>query len=1174
MNRLIRKIRVLVVGSASLSFYAGRVQPSATFLMAMWRRWRARFFPPTTTMMTYQPGYRRQLGADDRGYSWDARVKQHLLFGSLLGAAVLLFSPCSVLATTRTVTNLDDSGAGSLRQAIIDSASGDTINFGVTGTIALTSGALQINHNLTITGPGAANLTITRSSSFLFRIFFFDNGTWNVSGLTISNGHDSSLGGGIYNGNGNLTVASCVISGNTADSGGGGFYNTGFAHTTVQNCNISGNHGGQTGGGIYNNGDLTINDSTFSDNIAGRGGALYSSLVVGVVVAQSTFNNNQAQEGGGIYTSDCGLTLQNCTLSGNTAPLRGGAFLHGGQYLLTVTSCTITGNSSSSGGGINNSTRVNLGNTILSNNSGANLVSGGTSTISSLGYNLSDDNGSGFLHGPGDKINTDPKLDPYGLQNNGGPAQTIALTPASPAIDQGNSFGLTTDQRGSARPVDNPNVPNASDGSDIGAYEAPADPIQSTVTLVVTTTDDHDDGICGVTDCTLREAIQRANALPGPNIIVCAANVTGTITLQTGLGELVISDSTNINGPGARILTISGNEAHRVFNFNGGTSTVSGVTIRDGWNAGSSGGVTRMGGGIYNQATLTLSDCMLTNNFVQGGNNNDGFGGAGGSAFGGGIYNAGTLTLNRCTYSGNIAGGGGGSDNSHVAGHGGAGGDGAGGAVYNAAGATLAVNNSTFNGNSCAGGHGGNSAFSTGGNGGQGNSGAICNLGTMVVSATTIDGNFGTGAFGGTGSHGANGGNGKGIGGVASVAGSSSTLRNTINAGNTGNNGGGGDVDGAFISSGYNLIGIGDFSTGFNASGDQVGTTAAPIDPRLGPLQNNEGTTDTMALMANSPAIDQGKSFGLAIDQRSLTRPVDDPAIANASGGDGSDIGAFELGGTTPATPTPSPTPAAQAINLSTRMRVQTGDNVGIGGFIITGTAPKQVLLRAIGPSLTQFGVPDALSDPVLELHGPGAFVTITDDNWRDDPVQEALILATGISPTNDLESAIHATLAPGAYTAIVRGNGNTSGVALIEVYDLNQAVLAKLANISTRAFVSTGDNIVIGGFLLGGHSGDDRIVVRGIGPSLTAAGVPNALADPTLELRDGNGALLVANNDWQDDPTQAAELTAAGLAPTNNLESGIATTLPPGPYTALLAGLNNGTGVGLVEVYDLGAPP
>ena len=273
------------------------------------------------------------------------------------------------------------------------------------------------------------------------------------------------------------------------------------------------------------------------------------------------------------------------------------------------------------------------------------------------------------------------------------------------------------------------------------------------------------------------------------------------------------------------------------------------------------------------------------------------------------------------------------------------------------------------------------------------------------------------------------------------------------------------------------------------------------------------------------------------------------------------------------ATPTPTPTPAAQTVNLSTRMRVQTGDNVGIGGFIITGSAPKHVLLRAIGPSLTQSGVPNALADPVLELHGPGTFATINNDNWRDDPAQEAAILATGLAPTNNLESAIDATLNPGAYTAVVRGKNNGTGVGLVEVFDVNQAIASKLANISTRAFVSIGDDIVIAGFILGNNSGNDRIVARGIGPSLAAFDVSPALADPTLELRDSNGTLLFSNNDWQDNPAQAAELTAAGLAPPNALESGIAATLPPGLYTALLAGVNNGTGVGLIEVYDRGGP-
>jgi len=270
-------------------------------------------------------------------------------------------------------------------------------------------------------------------------------------------------------------------------------------------------------------------------------------------------------------------------------------------------------------------------------------------------------------------------------------------------------------------------------------------------------------------------------------------------------------------------------------------------------------------------------------------------------------------------------------------------------------------------------------------------------------------------------------------------------------------------------------------------------------------------------------------------------------------------------------TPSPSTTPPAQPLNLSTRLRVQAGDNAGIGGFIITGTVPKRVLLRAIGPSLINFGIPDGLADPEMELHGPKGFTTITNDNWRD--TQEAEIEATGIAPTNDLESAIIANLDPGAYTGIVRGKNNTSGVALIEAFDLDFAAASKLANISTRAFVGTGSDIVIAGFILAGNQGDDSLIFRGIGPSLTQFGVPDALPDPTLQVRDSSGTLLIANDDWQDDPEQAALISAAGLAPTNQLESGIAATLAPGQYTVLLAGLDNDIGVGLVEVYDLAAP-
>ncbi len=278
-----------------------------------------------------------------------------------------------------------------------------------------------------------------------------------------------------------------------------------------------------------------------------------------------------------------------------------------------------------------------------------------------------------------------------------------------------------------------------------------------------------------------------------------------------------------------------------------------------------------------------------------------------------------------------------------------------------------------------------------------------------------------------------------------------------------------------------------------------------------------------------------------------------------------------------PATPTPTPSatasPASQPLNLSTRMFVQSGDNAGIGGFIISGSAPKHVLVRVIGPSLTQFGVANALADPVLELHGPSPFATVNNDNWGDDPAQQAAILATGLAPTNNLESAIEVTLNPGAYTAVARGKNNGTGVGLIEVFDLSQAVLAKLANISTRAFVNTGKDVVIAGFILGNSNGSTRIVLRGIGGSLTVFGVPNALANPTLELRDSNAALVASNDDWQSDPAQAAELTAAGSRPDQ------CTGVWPGdnararPYTALLAGQGNTTGVGIIEVYDRGAP-
>jgi hypothetical protein len=243
-----------------------------------------------------------------------------------------------------------------------------------------------------------------------------------------------------------------------------------------------------------------------------------------------------------------------------------------------------------------------------------------------------------------------------------------------------------------------------------------------------------------------------------------------------------------------------------------------------------------------------------------------------------------------------------------------------------------------------------------------------------------------------------------------------------------------------------------------------------------------------------------------------------------------------------------------------------------IAGFIITGTGSKRVALRGIGPSLADFGVPDVLADPVLELRDASGALLLTNDNWHDNATdQGAQLVALGLAPQHPNESGFVAHLPSGAsYTAILTGKNGGVGVGLVEVYDTDQGADSQLANISTRGFVQGGDNVMIGGFILRDSNGGTSVVVRGIGPSLSQSGLSNVLADPILELRDSNGMLLKANDNWQDDSISAAELTARGLAPQNPLESGIFASLPAGAFTAILAGKNGGVGIGLIEIYNV----
>ncbi len=825
---------------------------------------------------------------------------------AILIMAVLLAvaGQCNCAAGTLLVYNLNDSGAGSLRQAIANNhvlGGGNTINFSniVSGAITLTSGELLISDNVTILGPGADVLAI--DGNFTNRVFHIGpNVTVIISGLGIydgyaPNGSVPDVGGGIYNDHSTLTVSNCDISNNLGgpfpggQRGGGGIYNdggvSGSATITVINCNLSGNQAGlysvDMGGGIYNDGAnggnaaLTIVGSTLSYNSAEEGGGIYNDAYQGVAtltLSASTVSYNSANTGGGILTE--GASAVTATLA--------------------ISSCTLAGNIASYADSIfNDVSTLTIGNTILkAGASGTNIVQWG-GTHFSYGYNLASDNGGGFLTSGGDQINTDPMLG--SLQYNGGPTPTIQPLPGSPAIDQGRSDTISTlirytDQRGRIRPYDDPAVPNAlgSDGTDIGAVEV------SPPHGIVCTTNDYGP--------SLRYCL--SDAQPG-DTITFSNSVTGAILLTQG--ELLVGQNVTIQGPGANVVAVSGNNTSRVFNVSNGIINISGLTIRDGKVTAAAGQLQDMtGGGIYcgQPAILTLIGCVISNCAAIGANGLGtifGNGGKAGNGYGGGIYNLGGLTLSNCWVVGNQAAGGQGGAGGHttIPGLGGNGGNGMGGGIYSFSSQNLKLRSSTLSANLATYGVAGGGGLGSGTNGAAAAAGLDISGGTASLVNSTVVSNVvngaGTGAYGGiysglgvallsctvVGNNGDSNG-----GGVAGVGGG---VTNTIIAGNAA--GSAPDVGGIFSSGGYNLIGSTNGSSGFGATGDQFN-----INPLVGPLQDNGGPRPTMALLLGSPAIDKGKSFGLTVDQRGEPRPFDWPLVSNAAGGDGSDIGAFERG--------------------------------------------------------------------------------------------------------------------------------------------------------------------------------------------------------------------------------------------------------------------------------------
>lgn len=999
----------------------------------------------------------------------------------VFGAAATLAA--AVQAATFTVVNTNDSGAGSLRQAITDANATPGSNIVIFNVprpaqITLTSALPALTGNLRITTNPRNNLddlvTVARSGASDYRIFTVTPGSVvQITGLVIFGGRVAGdFGGGILNDQAILTVRRCVLTGNTAAAGGAIF--------------------------TRSPGELGVIECAFTNNVGiALGGAIVHESSAQILSLEQTELSNNNGDGAAIVTAGP-TAIGNCTFANNISnPGRaGGVMALGNSAVVHISNCTMSENTASAAGGagavyLDNGAQLDLQNTIFKRGAtGANLALGpGGGFIVSAGNNISDDaaNGDsgtgpgGFLTGPQDRRNTDALLGP--LTNLSGLTRCRTPLPGSPAIDTGADVD-PVDQRGLPRPL----------GAhvDIGAIEV--DLAQVTPALEVNTSDEHNDGLCGIGDCTLWEAIDLANANPN-SVITLPQYVVGTITTRHLPDGLEINAPMTVRGPGARLLGVSGENVSRIFKINAGVGSVviSDLILAFGSAPGGASGDS--GSAIWNKADLTVERCSLVSNR---------------GTLGGAIYNDGRggdarLTLSNCSlfYSSALRGG----------------------AIYNDASsggskARVEMTNCTLFNN-----------FATATGGAIHNNGNFAGEATVLLTNTTIHDN--TVPAGG-----------------GSIYNEADFGTGTISAGNTiFSLGSVGPAlvnhSGTITSRGGNLCrdaAGGDGTTGpggfLNGAGDIRNT-----NPQLGTVSDNGGPTDTLPLLPVSPARDSGNNA------------IAPPADQRGYGRNGvSDIGAFEFAGFLPAT----------LANISTRLRVETGDNVLIAGFIVTGSENKKVIVRAIGPSLN---LPGQLSNPTLELY-QGSTLIASNDDWQTQPATDRQeVINSTIPPTNALEAALVRTLPAGGtnYTAIVRGVSGGTGIGVVEVYDLDRTVNSKLANISTRGLVQTGDNVLIAGTIVLGTQ-SQKVIVRAIGPSLPLAGT---LANPTLELRDRNGAVLEANDDWTTSPNRQA-IIDSGIPPTNDVESAIVRSLPPDNYTAIVRGVGNSTGIAVVEVYAL----
>jgi hypothetical protein len=1036
-----------------------------------------------------------------------------------------------------------------------------------------------------------------------------------MTGCLIVGNKAGDAGGGIYNtgsGGGSATVSmsnSSVVnnvaghSGMSVGSGvGAGIANEGpGASMTLTNCIIENNRSGSNdpspggmGGGISNSGTLTLIGSTINNNQSfAQGGGIFSSG--SLAISSSTVNGNIVNgttsgvgsgEGGGILTSGT-LTLVNSTVSNNSATDAGGG-IHGSGV---ITNSTISGNAAANdGGGIFANGSVEIGNTILKAGASGATIAGNPGTVTSLGYNLSSDGGGGFLTAAGDQINTDPVLGP--LQENIRPTFVHVPLNGSPAIDTGDP-GFTPppseDQRGLSRafngridigsvevqPTPSPTPSPTPGPSPCGVIlrlnesfdrpTAPALPPGWTSSFTSGAADCTPSGTCtlGTNWATTSAAPYSAPRCVFHNAPSCVSDsileTPSFVAGPTNGVHLSFQHSFDLeSGRDGAVLEISV-EGGPFFDFgivgaglgyNGtiASDSFSPIAGRPAWTGNS--------GGYQQTFEIPFPQSALGHNVRVRFRLATDCGGPGGE-----------WRIDNISVHDNIG-------------------------CMPSPTPTPRPTTPTPTPPPCP-----PMTFAGTGAGAipDGLSGTPPQYGPPRVISFAVSGQtapLAAVSVDVTMDH-------SWAGDVDMVLTSPGGTASLVTVSRIGVTSVGSFGDGSNYSSYFDPIRSYNFTDATDGTNIWTVATAPSCEDVFCQIRTGDYRTTEAGAAGQSnppPVTSLNATFGgLTTAQINGTWTL---AIRDASAGYVGIVASakLKLRGACPPSPTPTatlpppsvtptvtptatpiPTPTAppapspaQALNISTRLRVDTGSNIAIGGFIITGTGPKKVAIRGLGPSLGNFGLSDVLADPTLELRGSDGALLAQNDNWQDNSFQRAQLVALNLALPHPNESGIVAILEPGAYTALLAGKNQTSGIALVEVYDADASATSQLANISTRGFVRTGDNVMIGGFILGGSIENTAVVVRGVGPSLAQFGLSGVLADPTLELRDSNGALVIANDNWQDDPGSAAQLTIRGLSPQDPLESGIFATLAPGAFTAILAGNNAGIGIGLVEIYNV----